>query len=57
MSQVLLTGACLTLSTPLCCALFPQEASISVDKLDVNLQQVVKEKFPNETMFYYNKGL
>ena len=54
---VLLTGACLTLSTPLCCALFPQEASIHVDQLDANLQQTVKDKFPNEKTFYYNKGL
>lgn len=37
---VLLTGVCLTFSTPMCCALFPQKAAISLDQLEPELQTV-----------------
>jgi hypothetical protein len=36
--QVLLCGFCLTFATPMCCALFPQKASIAVDDLEPDLQ-------------------
>lgn len=36
--QLLLVGLSLTVCTPLCCALFEQQASLSVDKLDKDLQ-------------------
>lgn len=32
-SQVAMTGLCLSFSTPLCCALFPQEASIKLEEV------------------------
>lgn len=54
---VLLTGACLTFSTPLCCALFPQKAAIKLSELEPHLQDSVKKKFPGQETFYYNKGL
>jgi tricarboxylate carrier len=54
---VLLTGLCLTFSTPLCCALFPQRASISLQELEPELQSSLKTRFPGTNTFYYNKGL
>ena len=36
----MLTGFCLTFSTPLCCAMFPQKASILNQDLEASLQQV-----------------
>jgi len=56
-STVLLTGMCLTFSTPLCCALFPQKASIELKDLEPELQTSVAKKFPGQSTFYYNKGL
>lgn len=54
---VLLSGICLTFSTPLCCALFPQKAAIELNDLEPALKERVKLQFPNHTRFYYNKGL
>lgn len=56
-ATVVLTGICLTFSTPLCCALFPQKASIKLSELEPSLQESIKTKFPGQTTFYYNKGL
>ena len=36
----MLTGFCLTFSTPLCCAMFPQKASILNQDLEASLQHV-----------------
>lgn len=38
--QVLLSGVCLTFSTPLCCALFPQKAAIQLNDLEPELKEV-----------------
>jgi tricarboxylate carrier len=46
-----------TILQPLCCALFPQKAAITLDQLEPELQTKVKAKFPGQTTFYYNKGL
>jgi tricarboxylate carrier len=56
-TTVLLTGFCLTFSTPLCCALFPQKAAIEYKDLEPHLQASVSKTFPGQTTFYYNKGL
>lgn len=56
-TTVFMTGLCLTFSTPLACALFPQNASIKLSALEPALQQKAKAKFPGVSTFYYNKGL
>lgn len=54
--QVCLVGFCLVFATPLCCALFPQKSSISVEKLEGSLQdQLMKQ--PHIKTVYFNKGL
>lgn len=64
-SMVLLTGLCLSFSTPLCCALFPQRSSLPVSSLEPELQAAVRERtFVQHsgnadpiTNVFYNKGL
>mmetsp|Transcript_28661 Transcript_28661/g.58616 ORF Transcript_28661/g.58616 Transcript_28661/m.58616 type:complete len:327 (+) Transcript_28661:63-1043(+) len=51
------TGLALAFSTPLCCAIFPQEAAMDVSRLDPELQAKVKELCPTAKTLYYNKGL
>ncbi|CAH2096985.1 unnamed protein product [Euphydryas editha] len=36
--QLFLVGLCVTFATPLCCAIFEQRASLSVDSLDPDLK-------------------
>ncbi|RHY28399.1 hypothetical protein DYB32_006003, partial [Aphanomyces invadans] len=50
-------GACLSLSTPLCCALFPQKSAISTTALEPEIQDIIRKRFPETTELYYNKGL
>ncbi|VDK46372.1 unnamed protein product [Anisakis simplex] len=52
--QTVLSGIILTVSTPMCCALFPQWSCIEVSKLEKDLQDRIGKK---HTLVYYNKGL
>lgn len=56
--QIALCGVSLTFATPLCCAIFEQQAKISVDKIETEIRDHVRSKFGPETkVLVYNKGL
>ncbi len=55
--MVAMTGLCLSFSTPLCCALFPQEAAIGLDQVEPELKAKAEKMKPVPQEFYYNKGL
>ena len=50
-------GVCASLyvSMPLSCALYPQQSTISIDKVEQEIYQKAKEN--NTTMLIFNKGL
>lgn len=53
--QIGMVGVLLVFATPLCCAIFPQESSISISSLEGDLQDVCREKGVKQVFF--NKGL
>ncbi|XP_078267719.1 sideroflexin-1 [Rhinoraja longicauda] len=55
--QVGLVGICLVFATPLCCALFPQKSSMSVSRLEHDIQSKVRKTSPGVEYVYFNKGL
>uniref|UniRef100_A0A3Q1AQN5 Sidoreflexin n=1 Tax=Amphiprion ocellaris TaxID=80972 RepID=A0A3Q1AQN5_AMPOC len=59
--QACLTDLCFSFSlvfaTPLCCALFPQKSSMSVSRLEAELQEKIRANHPGVERVYFNKGL
>ena len=55
--QVGLCGLILSVSTPLCCAIFQQKATIELDKLEANIQEKFNHCSVKPEVLYYNKGL
>uniref|UniRef100_A0A669BTZ5 Sidoreflexin n=1 Tax=Oreochromis niloticus TaxID=8128 RepID=A0A669BTZ5_ORENI len=47
----------LVFATPLCCALFPQKSSMSVSRLEPELQEKIRASHPGVERVYFNKGL
>jgi len=54
--QIALCGLVLTFATPLCCAIFEQQASIHVDSIETEAGNTLKAK-GHTGLLYYNKGL
>jgi sideroflexin-1/3 len=56
--QLGLLAVCLTFSTPLCCALFPQISSVKISDLEDDVKEkCLKKGFKETDQLYYNKGL
>lgn len=55
--QIGICGVCLSLATPLCCALFTQRVPIAVNKLENDVRDAIRKKNPALETVYYNKGL
>lgn len=55
--QVGLCGLFLVFATPLCCALFPQQSSISIDSLEPEVREMAEKMKITDKTLYYNKGL
>lgn len=55
--QLALCGVCLTFATPLCCALFAQKVSISIDNLEPEVKEEILNQDPTANILFYNKGL
>lgn len=55
--QTVCIGCFLVAAVPFGCALYPQKQSISVDKLETELQESIRAKHPERRLVYYNKGL
>lgn len=55
--QVGIVGGLVSLLVPLCCAIYPQRCTLSVNKLEQNLRNEILEKRPGIDCVYFNKGL
>uniref|UniRef100_A0A2A4K2V4 Sidoreflexin n=1 Tax=Heliothis virescens TaxID=7102 RepID=A0A2A4K2V4_HELVI len=55
--QMSLVCFCLTFATPLCCALFDQRATMSINAIEHNLREAALKLSPKASTVYFNKGL
>jgi len=55
--QISMIGIILVFATPLCCAIFPQNSSLPVSKLEPELQEAILKKGDTINRVYFNKGL
>ena len=55
--QVMLCGVSLTFMVPTACSMFPQKSSLSIDRLEPELQAVIRERGGGIDRVYFNKGL
>lgn len=55
--QIGLLGVILTFATPMCCAIFKQQASISASSVEPELQEKLSSLSNPPALLYYNKGL
>jgi len=55
--QIGLLGLILTFATPMCCAIFKQQATIKPTSLEPELQQKIREMANPPEILVYNKGL
>ncbi|KAM6443450.1 sideroflexin-3 isoform 1-T1 [Liasis olivaceus] len=55
--QIGLVGLTLVFATPLCCAFFPQKSSMWVNRLEPQVQTLIREKNSDIEVVYFNKGL
>ncbi len=55
--QVCLVGLCLSFATPLGCALFPQNSSMTVEWIEDPTRSRIQQEHPSVKMVYFNKGL
>ena len=56
--QTAICGLFLMFTTPLCCALFEQEAPIRIKSLEAEVKErLVNRGFKEDDVLYYNKGL
>ncbi|XP_034295838.1 sideroflexin-3 [Pantherophis guttatus] len=55
--QIGLVGLTLVFATPLCCAFFPQKSSMRMNRLEPEVQNLIREKNSDIEVVYFNKGL
>lgn len=54
--QIGLVGVILVFATPMCCAIFPQVSSLSINSLETEVQESIRKK-TDSTKVFFNKGL